>query len=130
MRNKTKGRSLSVNDSQRGIHLFSGFFNRSGKYPLQHGFEVKEELLVFVGGSKYAPIPFDQVESVFYRPRDDNWQEVSIKILDKGTMNYYLNSNIERLQKAVDNVNHQLEPSQPLCKFILSAKQGSLSSKD
>ncbi len=124
---------MSEQANQKDTRLFSGFFsksNRNGKHPFLHSFEVKQEQLVFVGGSKYASIPFDQVESVVYQPRDDDWQEVSIKILQKGTLNYYLNSDIEHLQEAVDKVNHYLEPTQPICKFILSAKQGSLSGKD
>lgn len=124
---------MGENDNQKGLGLFSGFFAKSGKiqkHQLFHSFEVKEERLVFMGGSKYESIPFDQVESMAYQPRDDDWQEVSIKVLNKGTLNYYLNSDIEQLQQAVDKVNHHLEPVQPICKFILSAKQGSLSGKD
>ena len=124
---------MSEQANHRAGHLFSGFFDKLGKNEIHkflHSFEVKEEQLVFVGGSKYDSIPFDQVESLTYQPRDDDWQEVSIKILQKGTLNYYLNSDIEHLQEAVDKVNHYLEPTQPICKFILSAKQGSLSGKD
>lgn len=124
---------MGERSNQKGMSLFSGFFaklDKSQKHQFFHSFEVIEEQLVFVGGSKYEPIPFDQVESITYQPRDDDWQEVSIKILEKGTLNYYLNSDIEHLQVAVDKVNHHLEPVQPICKFILSAKQGSLSGKD
>lgn len=124
---------MSENTNHWGSRLFSGLFGKSDHSLPQrflHSFEVKEEQLVFVGGSKYDPIPFDRIESMTYRPRDDDWQEVSIKIMQKGTLNYYLNSDVERLQKAVDKVNNHLEPTQPICKFILSAKQGSLSGKD
>lgn len=124
---------MGESDKQSGTRLFSGFFGKSDKrekHQFLHSFEVKEEQLVFVGGSKYESIPFDQVESMTYQPRDDDWQEVGIKILQKGTLNYYLNSDVEHIQEAVDKVNHHLEPVQPICKFILSAKQGSLSGKD
>jgi hypothetical protein len=122
---------MNENTNESGTGLLFGLFGKSRiNEPFLHSFEIKEEQLVFIGGSKYDPIPFKLIESMSYQPRDDDWQEISIKIMQKGTLNYYLNSDVERLQIAVDKVNYHLEPSQPICKFILAAKQGSLSGKD
>jgi len=92
--------------------------------------EVIDDHLAFVGGAKYDAIPMESIESITYDPRDDDWQEICIKITGKEAFNYYLNSDIETLKKAVVEVNNTLEPIQPICKFIMSAKQGSLSGKD
>ncbi len=115
----------NVNNS-RGISSLFGMFSNSSSDSL----EINQGELVFVGGSKYESIPIELVDSLSFLPRDEEWQEVSIKILEKGTFNYYLNGDVENLQKAVEQINHELEPTQPICKFILSAKQGSLSGKD
>ena len=60
MSNKKKGRSMSEHANHQGTGLFSGFFSKpdkSEKHQFLHSFEVKEEQLVFVGGSKYDSIP-------------------------------------------------------------------------
>jgi len=107
---------------------FRSFFDFASQF--NNSLDVKDDLLIFVGGAKYDSIPMESIESITYDPRDDHWQEISIKKTGKDAFNYYLNSDIDRLQKAVAKVNKKLEPIQPICKFILSAKQGSFSGKD
>jgi len=104
------------------------FFGKASR--VNNSLEVQDGQLVFVGGAKYDAIPMDSIESIAYDPRDEDWQEISIKVTGQDAFNYYLNSDVERLQKAVGEVNHELEPVQPICKFIMSTKQGSLSGKD
>jgi len=109
--------------------LFFGLFDR--KTPRNSGsIEVKEALLVFTGGAKYQSIPTEGIEDISFSPRDDDWQELVIKQKDQTSCSYYLYSDVAALTKAVELVNHELEPVQPICKFILSAKHGSLSSRD
>jgi len=104
------------------------FFNLRSK--TQDSLGVEGDHLVFIGGAKYNAIPMDLIESIIYEPREETWQEISIKQTGKSAHNYYLNSDIEQLKKAVVDINNTLEPVQPICKFIMSATQGAFSGKD
>jgi len=109
--------------------LFFGLFNK--KTAINNGsIEVIDDLLVFTGGAKYQSIPTDDIEDVSFLPRDEDWQELIIKQKEETSCSYFLYSDSVELTAAVAKVNNHLEPLQPICKFILSAKQGSLSSRD
>jgi len=117
--------SISTNTSKRS---FFGFFGSHADS--NDGLEIKEGLLVFTGGSKYQSIPLESVEKISFIPRDEPWQELLIKQKEENSYSYFFHSAIDELAKAVKKINKELEPVQPICKFILSAKQGALSSRD
>ena len=109
--------------------LFFGLFGN--KTPKNSGsIEVKEGSLVFTGGAKYQSILTECIEDISFSPRDDDWQELIIKQKEETSCSYYLYADTAELTQAVKRVNKELEPVQPICKFILSAKHGSLSSRD
>ncbi len=107
---------------------FFGFL--SSRADKNDGLAVDDGQLVFTGGSKYESIPLDEVESVSFVPRDEPWQELVIKQKENIGHSYFFNTAVDELTKAVEKINNELGPVQPICKFILSAKQGSLSSRD
>jgi hypothetical protein len=91
---------------------------------------IREQQVEFVGGSSYLSLPLSSLEEISYQPRNDRWQEVTIKLKETAALNYYLKSEPAALSEAVKAIQKTLKPSQPICQFILSAKQGALSGKD
>jgi hypothetical protein len=109
--------------------LFFGLFNKKASKN-SGSIEVIDDLLVFTGGARYQSIPTANIEDVSFLPRDEDWQELIIKQKEEISCSYFVYSDSLELSNAVAKVNNYLEPVQPICKFILSAKQGSLSSRD
>ncbi|MEP1743268.1 MAG: hypothetical protein ABJI60_06340 [Kangiellaceae bacterium] len=112
------------------MSLFSKIFRADENPSKQQCLSLEEGIIQFVGGAKYPPIELDQVVSIEYQPRQEQWQEVQIELKSKGKLNYHFDCDAETLEKAVELVKQGLKPAQPICQFILSAKQGSLSGKD
>ncbi len=112
------------------MSLFSKIFGANESSSKQQCLSLEDGTIQFVGGAKYSPIALDQVVSIEYQPRDEQWQEVQIELQSKGKLNYHFDCDAETLQKAVEQVKQGLKPAQPICQFILSAKQGALSGKD
>jgi len=109
------------------INLFGKRNSRNNK---TESLKIEDGYLVFVGGSKYPSIPSDNIESVSYQPIDGAWQEINIKQKEQQSFNFYFQAEPDTLVSAVDKIQHDLKPAQPICQFILAAKQGSLSGKD
>ncbi len=114
------------------VNWLSKIFNRNSaaRREKAESLTSKGDHLVFTGGSKYDSISLTSIKSISYNPREEYWQEVRIEIEKQGAFNYYFNTDSQSLEKAIEDINQVLEPSQPICKFILSAKQGLLSGKD
>ncbi len=112
------------------MSLFSKLFGSNEGPRKQQSLAVEDDLITFIGGAKYPAIKLQDVVSIDYQPSEEQWQEVQIETQPDGKLNYHFDCDQETLQKAVDQVKHSLKPAQPICQFILSAKQGSLSGKD
>jgi len=112
------------------MSIFSSLFKFSNPRSQLQSFDLVDGIVTFSTETRYQPIVLEKIQSISYKPRNEKWQEVRIELKDEGALNYYFDSSPTLLTKAVEEVCQGLKPTQPICQFILSAKQGSLSGKD